>query len=101
LHGPVCLLLNDERARAYTTAADEFANVNFDQVAPKQLAVDRKAKERPITEPALAIEPKPDRQTCCGLSARFAPSFRPSLHGRRSAKAGSYSECPIIVLYRS
>jgi hypothetical protein len=44
-----------------------FANANFDQVAPTQLAVDRKVKERPITQPALAIEPKPDRPNlwCC------------------------------------
>lgn len=34
-------------------------------------------------------------QTCCGLSARFAPTMRPAFHGRRSLIAGSNSECPI------
>jgi hypothetical protein len=32
------------------------------------------------------------------LSARFAPSFRPAFHGRRSLAPGSYSECPIAFL---
>ncbi len=37
-------------------------------------------------------------QTCCGLSVRFAPSFRPAFQGLRSLKPGSYSECPITFL---
>ena len=37
-------------------------------------------------------------QTCCGFSALLAPSFRPAFQARRSREAGSYSECPIIVL---
>src|SRR5260221_235729 len=36
-------------------------------------------------------------QTCCGLSARLAPTVRPTFHGRRSLAAGSYSECPIAL----
>ena len=35
-------------------------------------------------------------QTCCGLSARFAPTMRPAFHGRLSRVAGSNSECPIL-----
>jgi hypothetical protein len=34
-------------------------------------------------------------RTCCGFSARVAPTIRPTFHGRRSLAAGSYSECPI------
>ena len=37
-------------------------------------------------------------QTCLGFSARFAPTFRPAFHARRSDAAGSNSEIPIILL---
>jgi hypothetical protein len=35
-------------------------------------------------------------QTCCGLSARFAPTMRPAFHGCLSRLAGSNSEYPIV-----
>jgi hypothetical protein len=95
LHGPAGLLLHNRRPRPDPAAADEIANTDFDDVAAAQLAVDGKVEQGPVTQPLLRSSQKRIAHTCCGFSARLAPTMRPAFHGRRSRAAGSNSECPI------
>lgn len=48
LHGPAGLLLDDDRASAYLTAADEVADLDLDDVTSAQLAVDRQVEHRTV-----------------------------------------------------
>jgi hypothetical protein len=95
LNGAAGFLLNYASSRANPAAADQVADLDLDDVAPAQLAVDREIEHRAIAYPPLPIKPKPDGQTCWAFNARLAPSFRSAFHGRRSLATGSYSESPI------
>jgi hypothetical protein len=79
-YGPASSWEPRHRARPHTTTTDEFANANFDHVAPTEFAVDRNVGDGPIAQPALAIEPKPDRPNLlwfeCALRAEL-PTFIP------------------------
>jgi hypothetical protein len=48
LHGPPGLLLDDDRSGANPAATDKVANLNFNDVAAAQLAVDRQVEYRPV-----------------------------------------------------
>jgi hypothetical protein len=63
------------------------------------LSIAKSNRARSRTRPSRSSQ-KRMAQTCCGLSARFAPRFRPEFHGLRSRKPGSYSECPRACLQR-
>jgi hypothetical protein len=48
LDGPARLLLDDDRAGADSTATDKVTNLDFDDVATVQFAVDCQIKYRPV-----------------------------------------------------
>jgi len=90
--------MDDDGVIASQPAGHQVADPNFDDIATSQFAVDseiNRARSR-----TRRSRPSQNRiaQTCCGLSARFAPSLRPAFQARRYAKVGSYAECPISFL---
>ena len=54
------LLLNDDRSRANSAAADKVTDLDLDDITSAQLAVDREVKHRAIAQAALAVEPESD-----------------------------------------
>jgi hypothetical protein len=54
------LLLNDNRPRPDLGARDQITDLNFDQIAASQLAIDSEVKQRSIPKPSLAFEEKAD-----------------------------------------
>ena len=92
-------MLDDDDPRADSTADHEITDLNLDEVATPQLAVDGEVEHSPISQSAVLVESKSTAQTCCGFSARFALSFLPAFRRRRLAP-GSNSDCPIDFLPR-
>jgi hypothetical protein len=56
----LCLLLDDHSAISNATTGHEVTDANFDEIAAAKFAVDRKVKQRPISQPMLAIEHEAD-----------------------------------------
>ena len=90
-------LLNYDGSRANLAAADKIADLDLDDVAPAQLAVDREIEHRVIAKPALPIKPKPDGPDLLKLQCPFGSE--PSARVPRSPllATGSYCECPIAL----
>src|ERR1700678_3093234 len=78
LNGATGFLLNYDSLRANPAAADKVADLDLDDVAPAQLAVDRE-----IAQPALPIKPKPDGPDLLGLQRSFGSVLLPAFQGRR------------------
>jgi hypothetical protein len=88
LNGAAGFLLNYDGSRANPAAADKVADLDLDDVAPAQLAVDREIEHRAVAKPALSIKPKPDGPDLLGLQRPFGSEFsacvpRPLLLGDR------------------
>ena len=60
LDRPPGFALNDDRTRANTTAADEVADPDLDDVAAAQLAVDREVEHGAVADPTLLVKPEPN-----------------------------------------
>jgi hypothetical protein len=72
LNGATGLLLNNDRSRANPAAADKLADLDFDDVAPSKLTVDREIEHRVVTQPALSIQPEPDSPNLLRFQRTFA-----------------------------
>jgi hypothetical protein len=91
-------LLNHDRAGSNLRASYQGADLNLDEIAPTQLAIDGKIEHRPITQSASRSRKKRIAQTWRGFNARFAPTFFPAFQARRSCAAGLYCEVPMMLL---
>jgi hypothetical protein len=60
LNGPAGLLLDDDCARAYLTAAHEIADFDLHDVTPAQFAVYGEIEHRAIAQPTFAVKPEPN-----------------------------------------
>ena len=98
LDGPARLLLHHHRTRPDTATADEVTDTLFTTSQPRSLLSMARSNSARSRSRRSRSSQKRIAQTCCGFSAFLAPSFRPAFQARRSREAGSYSECPIIVL---
>jgi hypothetical protein len=45
---------------SHASAGDDVADLNLHHVAAAQLAVDREIEKRPIAQPPVLVEPKPN-----------------------------------------
>jgi hypothetical protein len=94
------LLLDDECSRTNPTATDEVADLDFDDVATAQLAVDRETNIARSRNRRSVFSQNLMAQTCWSFNPRLAPTIRRAFHGRRSLTLltpGSYTECPISL----
>ena len=99
LDRPTGRLLRDRGSRPDPAAADKLTDSDFHDIAAAQLAVDGEVEKRAVPGAPFPVEPEPMAQTCCGVSARFAPTMRPVFQGLRSRIAGLNSEYPMFVFF--
>jgi hypothetical protein len=78
--------VNYDGSRANLAVADKAANLDLDDVAPAQLAVDREIEYRAVAKPALSIKPKPDGPHLLSLQR----SVWPRAFGLRSTAAAPW-----------
>jgi len=77
---PICrFLLDYDRALANVSAADQFADFDFDEVAAAKFTVDREIKKRAIPRSCLTIEPKSYRPNLLWLEGSFASNQSPCI----------------------
>ena len=60
LNGTSCFLLHHDRPRSDLSAADNVTDLHLHQVTASKLAIDRKIKQRPISQAAALIEVETD-----------------------------------------
>ena len=77
LHGSFGFLLHYDGTIPDAAAGNDVADVNLDDIAAVQFAVDRDIKERPVLEAPVLVKPERMSQTCCGVRERFATCTRP------------------------
>ena len=71
LNGPARRLLDHDRARPGSPAADEIADLDLHYVAPAQLAIYRQVKHCAVTRLLFAVESKSDRPYLLRLQCAF------------------------------
>ena len=97
LDGPARLLLHHHRTRPDTATADEVTDALFTTSQPRSLLSMARSNSARSRSRRSRSSQKRIAQTCVASvpSSRRVP---PAFQARRSREAGSYSECPIIVL---
>jgi len=88
LNGPAGLLLNNDRSRANPAATDKLADLDFNDVAPAKLTVDREIEHRTVAQSVLSIQPEPDSPDLLRLQRAFGANLsarvpRSPIFGRR------------------
>jgi hypothetical protein len=63
--------LNDGRSIADVSAANDVSDLQFDQVATAQFAVDRHVEQRPVTHSPVLIKIEADRPDIARLQWAF------------------------------
>ena len=61
MNRPIGLLLDDDCSRPNVATRNDIANLDLDQVAATQLAVDCKVEECLVPQPPFSIEMEADR----------------------------------------
>lgn len=79
LDRPACLLLYDCRPRSNPAAADDLADLHFDDIAATQLAVDGKVEHGPVAQPPFSVEPKPYRPYLLRLQRALWSNHAPGI----------------------
>jgi hypothetical protein len=72
LNGATGLLLYNDRSRANPATAGKLADLNFNDIAPTNLTVDREIEQCTVAQPALSIQPEPDSPDLLRLQCTFA-----------------------------
>lgn len=98
LHGSPDLLLDDDRACSDSGARHQIADLDFDQIATAQLAIDREVKQRSVAKSPLVLEEEPNCPYLLLRQGRLVPTIFPAFQAGRACTAGSYFECPMIIL---
>jgi hypothetical protein len=78
-----CLLLDDNRTRAYSRPSDQIANLDLDQVAAAQLAVYCHIEKSTLTKATFAIEEEADRPDLLCVKGRLMPTVFPAFQAAR------------------
>jgi hypothetical protein len=72
LNGATGLLLNNDCSRANPATTDNLSDLDFNDVAPAKLTVDREIEQRMVAQSALSIQPEPDSPDLLRLQRTFA-----------------------------
>src|SRR5215217_722816 len=78
------LLLNHHGPGADHRAGYKGANLDFHEITPPQLAVDRKVEKRSITHPTFAIKKESDGPNLANLESVLGANLPASIPGRLS-----------------
>jgi hypothetical protein len=86
LNGLASLLLHHHGTRSNIWTDDQSADLDFHEIAPAQLAVDRQIEQRLISQPTFPIKEKADRPYLPRLEYTFRANLSAGIPGRSALR---------------
>jgi hypothetical protein len=98
LHRSAGLLLDHHRPGANVVTGDQRTDLEFDQIAAAQLAVDGRIKQRSVANATRAIQEEPDGPNLPDLERSLRANLPTGIPRRPTSTGGSCCEVPIFIL---